>query len=376
MKQIIKIIIFILSLLVTVSISACGGGSDGGSDGGGGGGGITFSTPDLEGTWYHLLKGSTTYGSLTMDDNGDVLGGSFFEINGSEDGIYEITGAASITSSGKILGSLTTDDGTPPPSPALVAGPTHIIIDGQMSRDKGLLAIACTNPNAKMGLFIKSVTGFSLSDLAGQWAFGNQNGHGTFTVTGSSISGGSYTRVTGSPVSGSLVPNTLTVAGDGEVGGSFNIGSVNYTILDGQMSSDKNVLYIALADGTTGADNAFIAVKMNADFSQDQPEDVSFKFVSYSDTSQVGYGSFNIAVLSGQVSGDWTSIGVPGKLSFQNENIGIDTAGVITGSIDTSDLTTHNILRGQLSSNKNLALMITAMTGTRTGFEVILFIRK
>jgi hypothetical protein len=317
----------------------------------------SFPPTDVGGTWA-LVDGNSSvvvYGSLAISTADVVTGGNWTEI-GVTSGTFT-GGTVSADSHGTISGTLSTSVGT-----------THILSDGQMSLDKDLFIFAGTGNEAGIALRVNS--SYATADLAGTWSWVGLNSYGTIEVnTTGTITGGTYTLVGGS--SGIITSGTLAITDQGTISGSFTTSEpIRLTIQNGQMNSDKNVLYLACTSAPTLGNGVIIAIQQGGSFTPGTDMAGIYQYISITSYDSVAYGSITVDGAGVVTGGNWTEIGV-GSGTVTGGTLALSTQGVMTGSVSISGGNMHVLQSGQMNSSKTVAITVDRDNAAHTEMTVL-----
>jgi hypothetical protein len=196
----------------------------------------TFSTSDLEGTWYmhYLMVGDGTNANDWVHATASISS----------------AGEAVVTKTGRAGGSLDPNPFTEHlvvASNGAVTSSDTLSLHGQISSDKNLLVFTIDDGKAGsygLAVFVKAGTTFSQSDLTGNWIMhalmaidgGNRWAHGNATFDSSGNL--SYSNITTSDSS------TLTDVGQAVVASTGIVTFAGISDVHGVLSADKNLLII------------------------------------------------------------------------------------------------------------------------------------
>jgi hypothetical protein len=224
---------------------------------------ISFSNGDLTGTW--ALGGMSAQGTVQLDGNGNIVGGTVSDDSGnttSPSGIY------SLASNGTISVTVGSDNST-----------------GAMNGSKNLVAATEGSNNSLYVLTNSGTTPFSTSSLSGTWyGYGagsktapdgssvtqGNSGHASFTFNGSGGFSGTFVSDAGSPTE--TFSGSYTVSSSGAV--SLNIiGPDNSSqIYAGSINAAGNAVVLNPPSLATAAtDNAarmFVLVSPSGTYSK------------------------------------------------------------------------------------------------------------
>jgi hypothetical protein len=282
------------------------------------------------------------FGSIAISTVGAVTGGSWTEL-GVTSGTFT-GGTVSADSHGTISGTA-----------SVSAGDAHILSDGQMSLNKDLFIFAGTGNEA--GIALRVINSYAITDLIGTWSWVGINSLGTIEVSNTgTIFGGTFTIVGAG--SGTVTGGNLSITDQGTISGSFTTSElIRLTIQNGQMNSDKNILYLACTPASTLGNGVIVAIKQSGSFSPGTDMAGIYKFVSITSHDSVAFGSITVDGAGVITGGNTTETGA-GSGTVTGGNLAISTQGAITGSISLSTGAVHVLQSGQMSSSKTVAIVV------------------
>ena len=208
-----------------------------------------FSTADLSGTWHIFTFADLTSandpdaarGTLTINANGTVAGGSFIDSSGAN--VNATGGTLSLNSKGILSGTVTLSTGT------------LTISEGKLDRGKNMLTFVGSDSGTSriFGNGIKAGGTFATADLAGIWHVFTFNDHpssndpswtrGTISVNSSgTLTGGSLTDDTGAVAA--VTGGSLSLDGSGVLTGSVTLSAgitVTVIISQGKANAGKTI---------------------------------------------------------------------------------------------------------------------------------------
>ncbi len=329
-----------------------------------------FKLADLNGTTWRIVNASATdagawtgYGTITFDDQSGGYTGTWVD---NYKNSFNIDGNLTLDLTGTITGGVIN-----------VNGGQITISQGAMDISRSMFSLLAadtgTSDNQQLLTAVKTGSGFTLADQTGKWymyqasaAYPNYTsitGNGTVVFADNGeISSGSLTDTFKSLPNNSTTLNftifgNATVADDGGIGGGpetvFNSQIYNYLYYDlGQMSLQKNVAIVHSSD-VNGLTNKFVLVKDGGTFTT---ADLNGRWIIEAiqdNTANFGIFGGYINIAAGKVTGGQTRNVGNEITNITGGTLTITPAGIVTGSVITSD-GTQSITVGKLDSTKSI----------------------
>jgi hypothetical protein len=240
---------------------------------------FAFTQANLAGEWFlggSDLQGAHTWdGMVTLDNSGAVTGGV---LRGSDGPEYSFTdGSFSINPTGQINGTLVDSDGI------------TTVLTMQMDGNKGIMAGEgnATGNEDGVFIFVKTSSGFTQANLAGEWFLGGsdlQGAHtwdGMVTLDNSGVVTGGILRGSDGPEY-SFTDGSFSINPTGQINGTLVDSDGVTTVLTMQVDGNKGIM-AGEGNAIGNEDGVFIFVKkiircvspLNSDLNNDCKVDIN-----------------------------------------------------------------------------------------------------
>jgi len=317
-----------------------------------------FETSDLEGTWYAYFMEANpmagtfwVYGSFTVDDDGDITGGTYKTADGTT--VNVTGGQASLDGDGLLTGTIESQG----------AGTTNIP-SGKMDAGKTVISFvgADTQNSMGLGIAIKGGKSFSTDDIEGTWyaylmetnpVTGTYWLHATLIVDDEgTLTGGSYTAPDGTTVS--VTGGQASLDADGLLSGTVTAqGGLTGNFPYGKMDAGKTVISMVGVD-SLGSQNLAVAVKAGGSFSTKDLEGTWYVYLFETNPATGSYwlyGNFTVDD-AGKVTGGKYTAPDGATVDVTGGQAGISADGFVTATIEAGDGGTGTIPTGKMDVGK------------------------